>query len=303
MTDVATYTFINRNQCPACDDVENQNFYGRRSSKRGGLRPWQVVSLDIPIIRCCACELIYSNPLPIPASISQHYGVTPQEYWPDDYFKPDELTIQIESNAIESIISSKKVIQFLDIGAGIGKTMKQMAIRGWETWGIEPGEQFYNAAIVKNGIPRERLQLSSIEEAQFENDFFDVISFGAVLEHLYKPFKCLEKSLNWLKPGGIIHIEVPSSNWLMSKGYRRIQKLMGSQYVINLSPMHNPFHLHEFSHKTFEKLTFAHQFEIARHQYWPCHTYLPSGLSWLATKYMQLTDSGMQLVIYLRKKS
>lgn len=295
------YELIHRDGCPACQSKDGQLFHGRRASKRGGLFPWRVAGVDLPVFRCQTCQLIYSNPLPVPISLSQHYGMDPEKYWSDSYFQLDPNIFQSEAQVIESLIPETKQLKFLDIGAGIGKVMRSMINRGWDTWGIEPGDLFHNAAIRKGGISEDRLFKSSIENARFENDFFDVISFGAVVEHLPDPFMCLNKSLDWLRPGGIIHIEVPSSNWLISKLYRLSQKCMGSQYVTNLSPLHVPYHLHEFSHKSFELLPFANRFSVARHQYFPCNTYLPKGLSWLAGKYMSMTNTGMQLVIYLRK--
>lgn len=304
MSEQSGYEFIRRDRCPACKSQDHQNFWGRRASQRGGLFPWRQASMDLPVFRCGKCALTYSNPLPIPLSMSQHYGMDPENYWPEQYFQLDpnfSPFSAVDFQKIERLIPGIQKPVYLDVGSGIGKSMRALAAKGWDVWGIEPGEQFHKAAITKGQIPSERLRNCSIENAEFPENFFDMISFGAVVEHLADPFACLNRSLDWLKPGGIIHIEVPSSNWLIGKAYRLVQKCMGSQYVTNLSPMHVPYHLHEFTHKSFELLPFANRFSIADYQYWPCLTYLPRGLSWLATKYMKYTDTGMQLVIYLRK--
>lgn len=301
MSKKLSYELITQDRCPACQSQDGQHFFGRRLNQRGGLFPWRIAGVDLPVFRCHICQLVYSNPLPVPISISQHYGTNPEEYWNESYFQVDSNKFGEEAEKIESLIPESKQLKFLDIGAGIGKTMRSMMNRGWNVWGIEPGERFYKAAIEKGGIAEDRLMKSSIEDAHFENNFFDVISFAAVIEHLPDPFSCLDKSIDWLRPGGIIHIEVPSSNWLISKAYRLLQKCMGSQYVTNLSPMHVPYHLYEFSHKSFQLLPFANRFSIADHQYFPCLTYLPKGLGWLATKTMTMTNTGMQIVIYLRK--
>ena len=59
------------------------------------------------------------------------------------------------------------------------------------------------------GINSERLNLGMAEEVEYPNDFFDFITFGAVLEHLYNPAESIERALQWLKPGGVMQIEVP----------------------------------------------------------------------------------------------
>src|SRR5205085_2091982 len=81
-------------------------------------------------------------------------------------------------------------------------------------------------------------------------NFFDFITFGAVLEHLYHPAACLEKALQWLKPEGILQVEVPSSKHLVSKLINIYFTLIGTNFVTNISPMHAPFHMYEFSLKS-----------------------------------------------------
>ncbi|MBK8291297.1 MAG: methyltransferase domain-containing protein [Flammeovirgaceae bacterium] len=54
-------------------------------------------------------------------------------------------------------------------------------------------------------------------EVVYPENSFDFISFGAVLEHVYSPADSILRTLRWLKPNGIIHIEVPSSDWLINK--------------------------------------------------------------------------------------
>ena len=37
-------------------------------------------------MRCKSCGFIYPDPLPIPASIEDHYGIDPQSYWTDSSY-------------------------------------------------------------------------------------------------------------------------------------------------------------------------------------------------------------------------
>jgi predicted SAM-dependent methyltransferase len=152
-------------------------------------------------------------------------------------------------------------------------------------------------------IPISKIQNKAKEDADFDSEVFDFITFGAVLEHLYNPGKAIEKALNWLKPGGIIHIEVPSSHWLTNKLINRIYKLKGTDYVANLSPMHEPYHLYEFGLKSFQKHAAIHKYTIADHRYIVCDTFLPKSLDFILKPYMKNTDKGMQLALLLMKKS
>ena len=122
---------------------------------------------------------------------------------------------------------------------------------GFDTYGLEPSETFREMAISKMKIDDEKLKLGGVEDLDYPKESFDFITFGAVLEHLYHPAENLKKATEWLKPGGIIHAEIPSSNWLISKLLNLYYSLKGTNYVSNLSPMHVPFHLYEFSEKSF----------------------------------------------------
>jgi predicted SAM-dependent methyltransferase len=109
-----------------------------------------------------------------------------------------------------------------------------------------------------------------VEDAEYENNFFDYITFGAVLEHLYSPGGALEKAMKWLKPNGLVHLEVPSSRYLVAKIINFYYKLIGTSFVTNLSPMHNPYHLFEFDLKSFEEHAKKHNYEIAYRKYYVC---------------------------------
>ena len=94
-------------------------------------------------------------------------------------------------------------------------------------------------------ISAHRLKLGMVEELDYPENEFDFITFSAVFEHLYHLAKTLEKALKWLKPGGIVHIGVPSSNHLIAKLINIYYKLKGTNYVTHISAMHAPFHLYE----------------------------------------------------------
>jgi len=152
------------------------------------------------------------------------------------------------------------------------------------------------------GIPKERLTNNSIDSASFPSNTFDFITFGAVLEHLYDPSGSIEKAIQWLKPGGIIHIEVPSSEWLIGKIANLYYKISFSDYVTNTSPMHSPYHLYEFSLKSFQEHASRAGYEIALYEYYVCNTFMPGFIDTMLRRYMRHTNTGMQLCVWLRKK-
>jgi hypothetical protein len=119
---------------------------------------------------------------------------------------------------------------------------------------------------------------------------------------LYDASESIKTAMGWLKPGGLLHIEVPSSNWLIAKIANLYYRIWGLDYVTNLSPMHEPFHIYEFGLKSFAENAKINHYEIAYHQFDVCDTFMPKILNKVIVPYRQNTNSGMQLEIWLRKK-
>lgn len=297
------YYFNYIENCNMCgSDTSSHKILGKRLNTSQGKNPLKKIGITTSIAKCTDCNLIYTNPLPIPFDIQDHYGVPPENYWKESYFTYDPNYFQPEIKQLRELLTIKPGMKSLDIGAGLGKAMIALEKAGFDTYGFEPSKSFHERAISKMGIDPEKLQLGVIEVMEYAENHFDFISFGAVLEHLYDPSGSIEKALKWLKPGGIIHIEVPSSDWLVNKLINTFYKITRGDYVGNLSPMHDPYHLYEFSLKCFLKHSQTHGYDIAKHEYFVCETFLPKILDVIIKPYMKMTKTGMQLTVWLRKK-
>lgn len=283
--------------------TEQAKVLGRRMNCSQGVRPKRKVGISTTIMQCRSCTLIFANPLPVPFNISQHYGTPPEEYWHQNYFQIDENYFKPQIETFLKLYGKSENLQALDIGAGVGKCVKALENSGFTAYGLEPSEPFYTRALEKTKISPEKLTLTSLEDAEYADEQFDFITFGAVLEHLYDPSSSILKSLKWLKPEGLIHLEVPSSMWLTNKIYNLIYRIQGLDYVGNISPMHNPFHLYEFGLKSFKIHAEKNGYKIARHQFMVCDTFLPKVLDSIVKPIMKKTDMGMQLEIWLRKSA
>lgn len=298
------YYFKEVTNCGMCGDKSsNHKILGQRLNCSQGLNPKNKAGISVTIQKCSNCGLIYSNPQPIPFDIQDHYGVSPEIYWKPEYFQWSESYFFKQIKEAKKLLNFKDGMKALDIGAGMGKAMRSLENAGFNTYGLEPSIPFYEKAISIMGIKKDKLRLGSVETIDYEDNYFDFITFGAVFEHLYEPSVVLEKALKWLKPKGIVHIEVPSSKWLMPKFMNFYYKLIGTNYVTNLSPMHSPFHLYEFDLKSFQKLTFKREIVIEKYYYDVCSIYyVPKIFHPMLKYYMNKTNTGMQLTVYLRKK-
>lgn len=114
----------------------------------------------------------------------------------------------------------------------------------------------------------------------------------------------LELALKWTKPGGIIHLEVPNSDYLISVIINIYYMLVGTTYVTNISPMHSPFHLFEFTLKSFTKHSARYNYSVVDHWVDVCAIIsLPKLLHPVLRWTMKLSGTGMQRTVFLRKNS
>ena len=300
------YTFVEVNACNMCGTATTEaRVLGKRMNRSQGVRPVSRIGIATTVMKCRDCELVFSNPLPVPHDIAQHYGTPPESYWVPSEFvlDPQHFSREISRYFDLSGSSSGVGLLALDIGAGLGKSIKALERAGFDTYGIEPSEPFRERALSMMQISPDRLQLATLEDAKLPRDSFDFITFGAVLEHLYDPSASIAHALQLAKPGGLVHIEVPSSKWLTNKISNFAYAIQGLDYISNLSPMHSPFHLYEFGLKSFQANAIRSNYQIAHHEYLVCQTYLPRAVDFLVKPFMAATNTGMQLEIWLRKPS
>ena len=296
------YNFKHIDKCNMCGS-KNFKILGQRLNSSQGLNPKKKIGISTSILKCQNCKLIFSNPRPEPQSVGHHYNKSPEDYWKEEYFNVNQNYFMHEINIAKKLLNNNSN-KALDIGGGIGKAHIALTKNGFDTISIEPSESFRNIALKKFKISENKFLLNSLEDATFEKNYFDFITFGAVLEHLYDPSYSIEKALKWLKPGGLIQIEVPSSKHLISKIYNFYFKFRGTNYVTNLSPMHDPYHLYEFDLKSFEINSNKLGYTIAHHEYFVCKIYnIPSLFHPILKWIMKNTNTGMQLSIWLKKLS
>jgi SAM-dependent methyltransferase len=274
---------------------------GSRLNNAQGFRPSKKIGVTITVMKCDHCGLIFSNPMPTVDTLGDHYDVPAKDYWDESYFNKNSGYFKEQIDWYRRLSPNLTCSKALDIGAGIGKCMKALSIAGFEVSGIEPSPSFAKKAIEINRIDPEHLKICSVEEASFPEEYFDFVTFGAVLEHVYDPSSSIQKAMKWLKPSGLIHLEVPSAAWLVGKIVNLTYRLIGQRYVTNISPMHPPYHLYEFTLESFKKNGERFNYEIADHKFYVGDTFLPRPLDWFIRPVMRASDSGMQLTVWLRK--
>jgi 2-polyprenyl-3-methyl-5-hydroxy-6-metoxy-1,4-benzoquinol methylase len=102
----------------------------------------------------------------------------------------------------------KSAKRILDVGCGQGNFSAYLAKEGVEVWGVEVNQQPAKEACKK----LFKVITKSLDEALSEipNDYFDVIIFNDVLEHLLHPWEDLKNIKSKLTKEGVVVSSIPN---------------------------------------------------------------------------------------------
>jgi 2-polyprenyl-3-methyl-5-hydroxy-6-metoxy-1,4-benzoquinol methylase len=108
--------------------------------------------------------------------------------------------------AIERFKTGKGRI--LDIGCATGYFLDAARERGWDVYGVDLSE--YSSGIARSKLGDDRIFTGTVEEAGFEDDFFDVVVMTDVLEHVTDVRSFTTEVARILKTGGLTAITTPN---------------------------------------------------------------------------------------------
>lgn len=144
--------------------------------------------------------------------------------WDSDSFQQGRVKSMIKEISIA--LEGKKKLKILDVASGTGGFVDLMLHK-------YPSNTYYGDDISEGIISRNIKSKPQIQwsvqdynhEIAYEDNFFDIIIAGEIIEHLYDTDKFIQNCLRVLKPGGELHITTPNlASWL-----DRIMLLFGMQ--------------------------------------------------------------------------
>jgi O-antigen biosynthesis protein len=160
----------------------------------------------------------------------------------------------VHKKIIHFIGQNKKV---LDVGCSVGNLSKEMMQNNCKVVGIEFDP---NAAQEAKSYCQEIIigDVESIKLDQKYENYFEVIVFADILEHLKEPSSVLKKFKKYLKDDGYIIISVPNiANWKI-----RFKLLFGNFDYDEYGILDNS-HLRFFNEKSVKKLINDAGFKIS----------------------------------------
>jgi 2-polyprenyl-3-methyl-5-hydroxy-6-metoxy-1,4-benzoquinol methylase len=298
------YIFKNIKKCNMCGSATSKHILlGQRLDKRQGINPKNKTGISVSVMKCNICGLVYNQPMPIPGNIWNHYDIDINDYWdnPSQLYSKDYFCSQL--NTFKQLYGNVhlKKMKALDVGSGLGQTVVALDRAGFEALGIEPSPSFYDKALQYSRLSAESFINVSLEEHTLPDKEYDLITCPNVIEHLSDPGGSILKCLDSLKKGGLLYICVPSSRWVKTAMINLFYKVTASGYVTNTSPMHPPFHLYEFTKKSFIQHAKQNDYRIEIIEIKPDPLVRIPVVKKVFEVLTNFLDNGLQMDIWIRK--
>ena len=226
------------------------------------------VAGDYCVKKCKKCGLFFIDPQPTATKLAEHYP-------PSKYYSLEEKLSPLKKRLVillyktyysgngSSVLKLAlfplyPLVRFtrispsgrtLDVGCGSGKFLVYMKYFDMDCYGVEPGK-FDERFAKENGL---KIKNCNLLEADYPDNYFDVITLNHVFEHSTRPTETMKKLHKLLKPQGTLVIAIPQSSCL---AYR----IFGRHWV----QFDIPRHLFIFQVKTIKEYARKTGFKIEK---------------------------------------
>jgi len=206
------------------------------------------------VLRCKGCGLGVLDPHPDQRELGDLYQ---NSYLEDLYgvgldVGSSEIHRRLshETHRIRFFRRAKRSGRILDIGCGMGYFLAACRDWGYDVEGMDISAD--SATYVRDHL-KIPVAIGTLEEIDYPSASFDIITMWHFLEHARDPRVYLQKTQKWLKPGGLLVVDVP--NYTATDARYAWQNWKG---------WHLPFHLYHFTPETLCGLLAKYGFRTIR---------------------------------------
>jgi len=211
-----------------------------------GKRQFKVIEDDeapFKVLQCNNCSLLFVYPHPDYSELKGHYDDGYYAYWIN---VQKEKRIRMWAKRLNKLMKFRSGAKLLDVGCGEGTFLKFAKKNGWQISGTEVSSW---AAKYASDILGTNIFYGELFDAEYPDNYFDVVTMWHVLEHVKDPKRYLKEIHRILKPDGLLVMAVPNVNDLvMQIAYRIIKR----RKIKLFSKGEKEVHLYHFSSETVQ---------------------------------------------------
>lgn len=153
-------------------------------------------------LACNHCNCLFIDPIPSNDDFLKMYQ---NESYHEQHYVDTDISAYLESAKLLSKFAVPQNTRVLDFGCGYGHFLKALVSEGFSADGLEFDKAACHKAEIYSGCRvRNTSEMNDIDQEQF-----DVIHLGDVLEHLPDPHSTMKKLMKKLRDQGLIFIEGP----------------------------------------------------------------------------------------------
>lgn len=203
------------------------------------------------LVKCKSCGLQYLNPRLRADVVIEGYSIGSDEMFVSQV-AGRERTFAKSLRMIERLRPQRG--RLLDVGTAGGSFLAVAKQAGWDVAGCEPNRWMCEWANAHYGL---HVVPGTAFDMKLASDTFDIVTLWDVLEHTPDPKATLAECKRVLKRGGLLVVNYPDIESLVSR-------LMGRRWVFLLS-----VHLYYFTDKTLPRMLEELGFRVVqRRRHW-----------------------------------
>ena len=188
------------------------------------------------IVRCDQCSLVQMRPRDDDATLGRTYSALADS----SYDAEDAQRARTALSHLGFVNRHQQRGKLLDVGCATGTFVRAAQADGWAVVGIDASS--WSVERARERCPEATFVVWRVEDARFELGSFDAITLWDTLEHLPDPAATVRQIRKWLKPGGLLFLNVPNADsW--------VARILGRRWMLLLRE-----HLWYFSPRTIAAL-------------------------------------------------
>jgi len=181
---------------------------------------------------CRRCGLVCHHDIPTDEQLQRYYA---SEYRQDYHgeLSPSARRVDRAWRNGQRILAQlaplvERGSKVLEVGAGIGCTVKSFELAGYPATGIDPGVGFAHYGQRQLRADVRTAQLGTLPQ----RPLYDLVLLVHVIEHFNSPRRALEQIHGLLQPGGRLYVECPN----LGAPFARRSQLFHFAHIHNFTP-------------------------------------------------------------------